>query len=166
MTILSLFNWINCTFVTKIANQRSSYNLSIFHMILTFRLTCCTRHRPANSNIIFVPLECNTYLTFIAQYLVKEITDHKTSISFHMTPMRSTKVQQIYRFTLLEELMCSEKLVHSKTDTVKSHPLPNRSTPPLTSYWAQSGSKFGTVVNCLWKGISPGEVRAVWNPRP
>lgn len=134
-----------------ICNQNSKpevflQSFHISHDNLTFRLTC---NRPANSNIIFVPLECNTYLTFIAQYLVKEITDHKTSISFHMTPMRSTKVQQIYRFTLLEELMCSEKLVHSKTDTVKSHPLPNRSTPPLTSYWAQSGSKFGTVVNCL-----------------
>lgn len=166
LAIISLFNWINCTVINKIANQGSSYNLSIFHMILTVRLTCCTRQRPANSNIVFIPLECDANLTFIAQYLEKENTDHMMSTSFHITPICSKKVQQIYQFTLLEGLMCSEKLVHSKTDTVKSHPLPKWSTPLLTSYWAQSGSKFGTVVNCLWKGISLGEVGAVWNPRP
>lgn len=43
----------------------------------------------------------------------------------------------------------SETLVGSNINTLKSHPLLNLSTPPLTSYWAQSGAKFGTGVHTL-----------------
>lgn len=95
-----------------------------------------------------------TLLTFIAE----KNTDHVMNplYIYNYTSKSNNGAADVTFINSHFDSEGSETLVGSNINTLKSHPLLNLVTPPLTSYWAQSGARFGTGIHTLRKKAFPG----------